>query len=443
MINQQPPRGFNDHFDQRQQIRERLIAFLNFRAQQFGFVALDVPIVENKSVYDKPIGDTTAIRTTDFFSLSSKKEGHELVLRPEFTSGVIRAILKQFGPHNRGTKNFYSSGHCFRYERPQKFRSRQFLQWNLESIWVNDEKNNLLYLFLYHLIQEIFVNSNQKLSMNFNYISWQNAQNIGAIIEKSDLFDKLCLFCQNRFNKKAFYQILDCSDCDKIIQKVKDEINESFEEHNSINSINIFDIFSFASNKTNYQKTLGRGLSYYSGPVFEFGFSSEISNNRWISLIGGGSYLLNCFYDDFRDQKGAGFAIGIDRVCEIQDLSHLSALNLTLQKIKILFVLEKSFSVILNEMQGNPSKIKAFLAIQKYFVQANYQICMDLSGSNPKQISKKKTNQKCDYLLYFDDQFWTNSNAKIHFQNCQKSNDSSELLIFSEIKKWFTNNNSV
>jgi histidyl-tRNA synthetase len=85
-------------------------------------------------VFSRPIGETTDIVTKEMYTFTDRG-GEEITLRPEYTAGIIRAVISNGLTQNLPLK-FFAAGPMFRYERPQKGRFRQFHQIDAELIGV-------------------------------------------------------------------------------------------------------------------------------------------------------------------------------------------------------------------------------------------------------------------------------------------------------------------
>ena len=98
----------------------------------FGFKRVEVPVIEQTSVFARTIGETTDVVSKEMYTFEDRG-GEQVTLRPEFTAGICRAYLsegwQQFAPLKLATH-----GPAFRYERPQKGRFRQFHQLDAEVI---------------------------------------------------------------------------------------------------------------------------------------------------------------------------------------------------------------------------------------------------------------------------------------------------------------------
>ena len=95
-------------------------------SEKYCYQQIETPIFEFAEVFTKPLGKTSDIVTKENYIFKDRSED-ELMLRPEGTSGVVRAFLNA-GLTQDIPKRYSYYGPMFRYERPQKGRLRQFKQ---------------------------------------------------------------------------------------------------------------------------------------------------------------------------------------------------------------------------------------------------------------------------------------------------------------------------
>jgi histidyl-tRNA synthetase len=130
----QPVRGTQDLLPDVARRHRRVIETARASAELYGFAEMATPIFEFTDVFARPIGEHTDIVAKEMYSLKDRG-GEDLSLRPEFTAGVVRAVLSN-GLTQAMPLKFFSTGPVFRYERPQKGRFRQFHQINCELLGV-------------------------------------------------------------------------------------------------------------------------------------------------------------------------------------------------------------------------------------------------------------------------------------------------------------------
>jgi histidyl-tRNA synthetase len=101
--------------------------------QRYGYQNLMTPIVEPTALFVRGIGEVTDIVEKEMYSFEDKMNGDRLTLRPEFTAGIVRAVIEHNALYN-GPLRLWSTGPLFRHERPQKGRYRQFHQLDVEAL---------------------------------------------------------------------------------------------------------------------------------------------------------------------------------------------------------------------------------------------------------------------------------------------------------------------
>jgi histidyl-tRNA synthetase len=169
------PRGTEDLFDSDAEKSNSLIGVLNTLAKYNGYKMIQTPIFESSNLYVRSVGNTSDIVQKEFYSFMDKGN-REMVLRPEGTAGVIRAIIenKLLFTEPLPLKVCYS-GPMFRYERPQSGRLRQFTQFGVECIGTDNIYDDIdVFMFAYSLISIIGL---KQIEININ--------NIGSIESRS------------------------------------------------------------------------------------------------------------------------------------------------------------------------------------------------------------------------------------------------------------------
>ena len=131
----------------------------------YGFKRVEVPTIEQTSVFARTIGETTDVVSKEMYSFEDRG-GESITLRPEFTAGICRAYLsegwQQFAPLKVATH-----GSAFRYERPQKGRFREFHQLDAEIIGAGEPQADVELLSLgYQLLVDLGIAEGVTLELN-------------------------------------------------------------------------------------------------------------------------------------------------------------------------------------------------------------------------------------------------------------------------------------
>ncbi len=128
----QPPRGTHDLIGEDQRRYARVVDTARATCALYGFEEWSTPIFEDTRVFARTLGDTSDVVTKEMYSFDDRG-GDSLTLRPEGTAGICRALVTNGLTQSLPQKVFYA-GPMFRYERPQKGRTRQFHQIGAELI---------------------------------------------------------------------------------------------------------------------------------------------------------------------------------------------------------------------------------------------------------------------------------------------------------------------
>lgn len=126
-------RGMNDMLPADAPLWEWFEARVADWLRSYGYQQIRTPIVEYTELFVKGIGEVTDIVEKEMYSFEDRLNGENLTLRPEFTAGVMRAIVEHSLTYE-APRRLWSMGPVFRHERPQRGRYRQFHQVNVEAV---------------------------------------------------------------------------------------------------------------------------------------------------------------------------------------------------------------------------------------------------------------------------------------------------------------------
>ncbi len=307
-------RGTEDRFDLDAKNINTLIDIFSYLAKLNGYKRMITPIIENADLFIRSVGDSSDIVTKEFYDFRDKGERH-VVLRPEGTAGVIRALIEEKLIYSKQLpiKTYYF-GPMFRYERPQSGRLRQFNQFGVECVGTNNLYDDADML--------VFANNCLKsLGLKQYTISINNIGNFESrkkwINELKKYFKKyeknLTEDSIKRINTNPL-RILD----DKIDGK-KDFVKNApkIDSFLSKEEIEYFDELTKVLKGLNVNftidKTLVRGLDYYTNFVFEINSTSDVLKGQ-PTIVGGGRYSYLVKELGGTDLSCCGFAIGLERM---------------------------------------------------------------------------------------------------------------------------------
>ena len=309
------PRGTRD-FNSDEMERRRYIE-KNIRSTflVFGYKEIQTPTFENLELFTAKSGDAIIEELYSF----TDKGGRNLALRPELTAPVIRFYIDKLKMEPKPLKLFYF-GNCYRYDRPQKGRYREFKQAGCEIIGANSpEAYAELIAMAYNIIKnaglkniELKIGNLDILASIFNKFNLKKDQQkyIIPLIDKSmyeDLFNSLIDFKLDNKEASTLTDIIQSSDLNEIEKLVNDKVIK--EQIKVFKEILNFLRESFKIKNYKIDFSIVRGLDYYKGLVFEIDAPTLGAEKQ---LCGGGAYELIPLFGG-NQTPTSGFAIGFDR----------------------------------------------------------------------------------------------------------------------------------
>ena len=280
-------------------------------AKLYGFNEIRIPTFEDKSLFIRSVGDTTDVVQKEMYTFTDLG-GRELALRPEGTAGINRAVIES-GLINEAlpVKLCYNLS-CFRAEKPQAGRFREFHQLGMELFGSHSPAADAEVI---SFVNDFFATLGlSNISLEINSIGCPNCRKHyhAALKEyfearKADLCDT----CLTRLDKNPL-RILDCKSpvCKEIAKDAPigldylcDDCKEHFEGlKKRLDALGI----AYTVNPR-----IVRGLDYYTKTVFEF-VSGDIGAQS--TVCGGGRYdgLIKSLGG--ADQPGIGYAMGVERL---------------------------------------------------------------------------------------------------------------------------------
>lgn len=282
-------------------------------SSRFGYSEIRTPVFEHTELFERGVGDTTDVVQKEMYTFNDKG-GRSITLRPEGTASAARAFLEHNLYANPLPAKLCYNIACYRYEKPQAGRMREFHQFGAECFGASSSAVDAeIISYAYTVLTELGI-KNLKLYIN----------SIGCPVCRSkynellkDYFrpflenGTLCETCRNRFEKNPL-RILDCKSpvCGEVAKNaplLKDHLCEECETHfdsvkNQLDAMGIaFEI----------EGTIVRGLDYYTKTVFEF--KTGIQGTAG-TVCGGGRYDGLIEELGGAPMPGIGFAMGIERV---------------------------------------------------------------------------------------------------------------------------------
>lgn len=284
--------------------------------ERFGYHQLRTPVFEYTELFDRGIGDTTDVVQKEMYTFLDKG-GRSLTLRPEVTASAVRAYLEHNLYAGPQPIKFYYQQACYRYEKPQAGRLREFHQFGVEVFGSPEPSVDAEVISLAaHLFEKLQITG---LQLNINSIgcpACRKQYNTALREYFSSQEDRLCPSCVERLEKNPL-RILDCKSpvCHEIAQEapvILDYICDDCKNHfqklqGYLNAMQI----PFTVNPY-----IVRGLDYYTKTVFEF-VSTDIGAQG--TVCGGGRYDGLVEELGGSPAPGVGFGLGLERLLMVLD----------------------------------------------------------------------------------------------------------------------------
>lgn len=279
-------------------------------ARSFGFHEIRTPVFEHTELFNRSVGETTDVVQKEMYTFTDNG-GRSITLRPEGTAGAVRAFLEH-GLFNEPMPQKYSYvTSCYRYEKPQAGRLREFHQFGVECFGSAHPAQDAEVIALAKSLFDFFEIDDIKLEIN----------SIGCPTCRKAYQDKLreyfaskeadlCETCRGRLQRNPM-RILDCKspvcskiaeDAPKILDSICSECNEHFDK--------VKKYLDVTGIEYTVNPTIVRGLDYYTRTVFEFVTNSLGAQS---TVLGGGRY--DGLVEELGGQSvpACGFAMGLER----------------------------------------------------------------------------------------------------------------------------------
>ena len=303
----QKPRGTRDFLPAEMAQRRHIERRMRTIAQSFGYGEIQTPMFEEQELFTLKSGEGIIGEMYAF----EDKGGRKIALRPEVTAAVVRAYVNEAQVAPKPLRWYYFA-ECFRYERPQKGRSRQFWQFGCELIGADSaaadaEVIALAYELLKssgvrfvlkighlapmkHMLRDLDAGEQKKVMAALDKRDMDLLKTTLDAIGHPDLYDPLTTLITAETLDQVWQVTGDIPE--------KSRIEETFRY---LTAQNIPFVQNFG---------IARGLDYYTGMVFE-GFADNLGAEN--QILGGGVYRLAHLFGG-KDVPSCGFAIGFDRV---------------------------------------------------------------------------------------------------------------------------------
>ena len=303
----QSVKGTRDFYPEQMAIRVWLYNTMREVAESFGYQEYEAPILESLELYAAKSGDELVKEQSYVFT---DRGGSEITLRPELTPSLARMVAQKQNELNFPVR-WWSFGPMWRYERPQKGRTREFFQWNVDMLGVAspeaDAENAAVLATFFRRVglspQQVIIKVNNRRLIDDRFDALDiPAEQRPAVSSWIDRRDKMTPEAWTDYGKELDLspeQITKLKEmlADKDLWKLSAELTRFFAVIDAL-GLNDYIIF---------DASIMRGLLYYTGTVFE---AWEVGGDIKRSILGGGRYD-NLTRDVGGDPiPGVGFAMG-------------------------------------------------------------------------------------------------------------------------------------
>ncbi len=303
----QSVKGTREFYPEQMFLRNFIYEKVRAASQAFGYQEWDAPFIESIDLYAAKSGEELVKKQSFTFT---DRGGDFVTLRPELTPSLARMIAAKQGELNYPLR-WWSFGPFWRYEQPQKGRSREFFQWNIDMLGVNSpEADAELIAVAATFLRSVGLNSERAaIYVNNRRLMDSEFDALGITPEKrmdvSNLVDRRSKMEPAKWESYALELGMTQSQVDGLkdilgnfdLWKKSDELTRLFA---ALEALGVKEYVKFDPN-------IMRGLLYYTGTVFE---AFETSGSLKRAILGGGRYDNLLADVGGQPLSGVGFAMG-------------------------------------------------------------------------------------------------------------------------------------
>lgn len=298
-------KGAREFYPEQMAVRQWLYTNMKAAAQAFGYQEYDGPFLETLDLYAAKSGEELVKEQAFVFN---DRGGDQITLRPELTPSLARMVAARLGQLPRPIR-WWSFGPFWRYERPQKGRSREFFQWNVDLLGVDSpaadaELAGVMATFFRNIG---FSSAEVKIQFNNRRLMDTEIAALGLVEKKREVFrlidrrDKLSAEAWEKYAADLGVTLEQVAGL-KTVLADRELWRKSEECQAFLSAAEALGVRDYLE----YDPTVIRGLDYYTGTVFE----ARDREGEFRAILGGGRYD-NLVGDVGGDRvPGVGFAMG-------------------------------------------------------------------------------------------------------------------------------------
>lgn len=290
-------------------------------AKLFGFRELRTPVFEHTELFERGVGDTTDVVQKEMYTFTDKG-GRSITLRPELTAGAVRSAVEHGLIFEALPVKACYVGGCYRSEKPQAGRYREFHQFGAELYGAAAPEADAEMIALgVTVLRELGISN---ISVEINSIGCPECRaKYNEILKEyySKHIDSICETCKDRLGRNPM-RLLDCkaeccrqiaADAPRMLDHICEDCREHFETVKSdLDAMGV---------EYKINPSIVRGLDYYTRTVFEF-ISGDIGAQ---AAVGGGGRYDGLFrIMGGPDTPAVGFAMGIERLKMVMEAQNVA-----------------------------------------------------------------------------------------------------------------------
>ena len=339
--------------------------------RRYGFQEIRTPVFEHTELFQRGVGDTTDIVQKEMYTFQDYGK-RSITLKPEGTSPVVRAFTEHKLYAGVQPNKFYYNIPCFRYEKPQSGRLREFHQFGIETFGTMDMMADAECISLgYDFLQEMGITD---VELRINSVGCPECRKKHREALREFLkpkYDELCDTCKDRFDRNPM-RIIDCKSpiCQELVKGAPmmvdylcDDCRDAFEQLKAnLDAMGIEYVV---------DPGIVRGLDYYTKTAFEF-VTTKIGAQG--TVCGGGRYDKLVEEVGGPSTPGVGFGLGKER------------LLLTMEACGV-EIPEPSGADVFIAVMGDEAKA-AGLKLMRELRKQGIAVQMDIMGRNIKNQFK-------------------------------------------------------
>lgn len=278
---------------------------------KYGFYEIRTPMFEHTELFQRGVGGSTDIVRKEMYTFEDHGK-RSITLKPEGTSPVVRAFIENKLYAETQPQKYYYITPCFRYEKPQAGRLREFHQFGIEVFGTSSMIADAEVICLgKDFLSSVGITN---VVLHINSVGCKNCRSDYRNALREFLkphYDELCGDCKERYEKNPM-RILDCKvgscqeivkDAPKMVDYLCDDCKTAFDKlRENLDALGIEYVI---------DPGIVRGLDYYTKTAFEF-VTDDLGAQS--TVCGGGRYDDLIAEVGGPDTPGVGFGLGIERL---------------------------------------------------------------------------------------------------------------------------------